>query len=116
MLSQQVSATSGATSEATMSVVSSVVTGTQGAGRGQKYGTASVTVLDDIGNPAVGVNVTGNFSGTWNESASTVTDANGIAQFITNTSASGGVSVSFCVSDVTGGLPLDTTASNGLCQ
>jgi beta-glucanase (GH16 family)/PKD repeat protein len=114
--SAQVSVTSGGAGDATMTVISSVVTGTQGAGRGQKYGTASVTVLDDLGAPAVGVNVTGNFSGTWNETASAVSDSNGVAQLISSSSASGGVSVNFCVSDVTGGLPLDTSASSGLCQ
>jgi beta-glucanase (GH16 family) len=111
----QVTVTSEGSGEATMTVVSSVVTGTQGAGRGQKYGTATVTVLDDLGAPATGVNVSGNFTGTWNESANAITDANGVAEFLSSGTASGGVSVNFCVIDVTNGLPLDTSTSVGLC-
>lgn len=102
--------------EATLSVVSSVVTGTQSAGKGKKYGLATVTILDDLGAPLSGATVTGNFTGTWNESASAVTDANGVATMLTSTSQSGGVTVNFCVSDVTGTLPLDTTTSTGMCQ
>ncbi|MFV8783443.1 hypothetical protein ACNKU7_13590 [Microbulbifer sp. SA54] len=43
---------------------SSVVTGTVSAGRGQKYASATVTVLDNLGRGIAGVSVTGNFSGT----------------------------------------------------
>ena len=111
-----VSVTSGGGGEATSTVVGSVVTGTQSAGRGQKYGKATVTVLDDLGAPVSGVMVTGNFSGTWVETASALTNASGVADILTSTAASGGVSVNFCVSSVSGGLPLDTAASSGICQ
>jgi beta-glucanase (GH16 family) len=113
---QQLSVSSGTSGEATTNIVSSVVTGTVSAGRGQKFGTATVTVLDDLGSPAAGVVVSGNFSGTWNESGSAVADSSGIAEFTSSSSASGGVTVNFCVSDVTGGLPLDAPNSSGLCQ
>ena len=113
-VSSSVTVSTGGGEEATNTVVSSVVTGTVGAGRGQKYGSATVTILDNLGNPVQGVTVSGDFSGTWNESASGVTDANGQVVVQTATAASGGVSVSFCVTDVTGGLPLDT--SSGLCS
>ena len=114
--SEPVVVSTGGTSEARATVVSSVVTGTAGAGRGKKFGTASVTVVNDIGAPAEGGTVSGNFTGTWNESGSAVTDSNGIAEFTSSSSSSGVVTVNFCVSDVTGGLPLDTIASNGMCQ
>ncbi|MBE1300302.1 MAG: family 16 glycosylhydrolase [Alteromonadaceae bacterium] len=112
--SQIVTVSSNTGGEATSTVISSVLTGTASAGRGKKYGTATVTVTDDLGNPVQGVTVIGDFSGSWNESASGVTDASGTVVLQTGTTLSGGVSVSFCVTDVTGGLPLDT--SSGLCS
>ncbi len=112
--SSVVTVTTSGGGEATNTVVSSVVTGTVSAGKGKKFGSATVTVLDNLGNPATGVTVIGDFSGTWNESASGTTDANGVVVLQTATSLSGGVTVSFCVTDVTGGLPLDT--SSGLCS
>lgn len=103
--------------EASTTIVASVATGTASAGKGQKYGTATVTVTDDVGAPVAGATVAGTFSGTWNESGSAVTDGSGIASFTTSTSASGGVTVNFCVNDVTDTtLPFDSTASNGMCQ
>jgi beta-glucanase (GH16 family) len=102
--------------EATNTVVSSVVTGTQSGGKGKKYGMATVTVMDDLGAPVSGATVTGNFSGTWAESASALTDPNGVAEILTSTSVSGGVNVNFCVSSVSGELPLDSAASSGICQ
>jgi beta-glucanase (GH16 family) len=103
--------------EATSVLVSSVSTGTQSAGKGKKYGTATATVTDDLGNPVASATVTGNFSGTWNETASAVTDASGVASFTTSTSANGGVTVNFCVSNVSGtSLPYDSAASSGTCQ
>ncbi|NMP16914.1 family 16 glycosylhydrolase [Thalassotalea sp. Y01] len=101
--------------EATSVVVSSVTTTTQGAGRGQKYGIANVTILDNLGQPVAGATVNGNFSGTWNESDVAVTDNNGVAVFQTSSPASGGVSVNFCVSDVNAGLPFDVQASSNVC-
>ena len=102
--------------DATSINVASVSTGTQGAGRGQKYGTASVVVRDDLGNPAAGVSVSGAFSGTFNENVSGVTGADGVAQMRTSASAGGGVVVNFCVSSIAGALPHNTAASTGLCQ
>ncbi|WP_371373104.1 family 16 glycosylhydrolase [Thalassotalea aquiviva] len=114
-IEQQVVVTSGGTEDAVSSVVSSVVTGTEGAGRGKKSGTATVTLLDNLGAPIAGAQISGNFSGTWNESAQAVTDANGVAVFATSSAASGAVSVNFCVNDVQTTLPLDVNASTGVC-
>lgn len=102
--------------EATAVVISSINTGTQSAGKGKKYGLATITVLDNLGNPVNGASVTGNFSGTWNETASSVTDVNGVATLLTATALNGTVTVNFCVSGVSASLPLDPANSNGTCQ
>jgi hypothetical protein len=96
--------------------VEAVLTTTQSApaGKGQKNGVAQVTIYDE-NEAAVGAGytVTGNFSGTFNENGQTaVTDANGIAVFVTSGSAKKGVVVNFCVSDVTGTLPFDPADHN----
>lgn len=80
--------------------VQSVVASTQGAGQGNKYGTATITVLDNLGNPVSGVNVSGTFSGTFNEVASGVTNANGSVTLTTSSTAKGGVIVNFCVDNL----------------
>ena len=49
-----------------------------------------------------GATVTGDFSGTWSESGTAVTDAQGVASFTTSSTAKGNVTVNFCVSSVTG--------------
>ena len=104
------------TGEATASVVNSLSTSTQGAGRGQKYGVATVTITDNLGSPIAGASVTGNFSGSWNEPGSAITDEQGIATIVTTTALSGGVTVKFCVTTVNTSLPLDSNNSVGLCQ
>lgn len=107
----------GGDEQASSVVVSNVSTGTESAGKGQKYGTASVTITDDLGNPVGDATVTGDFSGTWSETQSATTDANGVASFITSTSASGGVTVNFCVSGITDTtLTFDSANSTGTCQ
>ena len=87
--------------------VESVVTGTTG-GR-FKSGTATVTVVDNLGSPFGGALVTGIFSGTFNETVSGTTGSDGKVSFQTSNSASGGVTVNFCVDDVSGSLPYDPT-------
>ena len=81
--------------------VSNIVTGTQNAGKGSKYGIATVTILDGTGAPVSGANVTGTFSGTFNETVSGITGNNGDITLITSTTAKGGVSVDLCVDNVT---------------
>ncbi len=97
--------------------VQSVTTGTAGAGKGKKYGTATVTLVDELGNPVSGATVTGDFSGTLSETnASAVSDATGSAQLQTSQSASGGVSVNFCVRSVSHpSLSFDSANSVQLC-
>lgn len=101
---------------ATSISVDTITTGTQSAGKGKKYGTATVVVKDDLGNPVIGASVSGNFSGSWTEAGSGVTDANGSVMFVTSTALGGGVSVNFCVTSLSGSLPHDTNNSAGLCQ
>ncbi|HSR49507.1 MAG TPA: Ig-like domain-containing protein [Acidobacteriota bacterium] len=87
--------------------VESILLDTQNAGQGNKRGAATVVIMDDLGNPVAGATVMGTFSGDFNESASGVTDANGSVTLVTNGTARGGVSFSFCVDNVTASLPYD---------
>jgi hypothetical protein len=66
----------------------------------RKYGKAKVTVHDDCGNPVLGAEVRGTFSGDFNESGTGVTDANGVAVIYTTTVKIKIPSFTFCVDDV----------------
>jgi len=89
------------TAPATQVRVAAVVTGTLSAGKGSKYGTADVTIVNNFGDPVEGALVTGDFGGSFNEiGVEGSTNASGVAPFQTSSSPKGGVSVSFCVSDV----------------
>jgi hypothetical protein len=91
--------------------VASIVTGTQGAGSGNKYGTATVTIVDENGNPVAGATVTGTFGGDVSGAASGETAADGTVTLVSSTTARGKVTVTFCVSDVTGTLTYDPNAN-----
>ncbi|MFT6041319.1 MAG: hypothetical protein ACI9C2_001489 [Gammaproteobacteria bacterium] len=89
--------------------VESIVAGAQGVGKGKKVGTATVTILDDLGGVAAGVTVSGSFSGSFSESFTGTTGSNGTVSFTTTATAKGGVVVTFCVNSVSGGaLPYDS--------
>ena len=88
----------------TSMLVDSVTVSTVSAGQGQKSGRAVVAVVDDLGSPVAGATVSGTFSGTYNETASGTTGADGSVTFDTSATAKGGVSFTFCVTDVTGTL------------
>ena len=92
--------------------VASVTLGTQSAGQGNKRGTATVTLVDDQGAAVAGATVDGTFSGDFNESASGVTDASGSVTLTTNGTKKGGVTLSFCVDDVSHGTLTYDSASN----
>ncbi len=81
--------------------VQSILTGTQNAGKGNKRGTATVTIFNDLGTAVSGATVTGTFSGSFNETISGTTDSNGAVTLITNGTAKGGVTVNLCVDNVT---------------
>lgn len=108
--------TTGGPDNATSISVASVSYGTVSAGKGKKKGSATVTVLDNLGQPAAGVTVVGQFTGSWNESAQGVTDSAGKVVLQTGSALSGTVSVGFCVSSISGTLLHDAALSTGLCQ
>lgn len=103
--------------EATSIHVQDITTGTLAAGKGQKRGTATVTVYDDLGNPVADVAVAGTFSGSFAEAASGVTDASGQVTVETQASAGGSVSVGFCVDSLShAALSYDAQANLETCQ
>lgn len=98
--SATINITGQSTGSATTMHVSSIVTGTADAGKGAKYGIATVTVNDDLGNPVEGASVSGTFSGSFNEQATAITGTDGKALLQTQASAKGSVTVELCVDDI----------------
>jgi len=97
--------------------VFSIVPGTQNAGKGKKRGTATVTVVDDLGNPVAGAQVTGTFSGSFNETVSGTTGAAGTVTVTTTATLGGTVSFTFCVDNVVHStLPYDPAANAETCD
>lgn len=87
--------------EPTMAIAD-LTTGTQGAGQGRHYATATVTVRDDLGDPVAGASVDIRFEGDIAEVVTTTTGADGTAAAITVGSARKPV-VTACVIDVRAG-------------
>ena len=81
--------------------VGSITISTVNAGKGQKFGVADIVVVDDQGNPVAGAVVTGDFTGSINESGivSAATDANGQTSVSTTNSAKVR-SLTFCVTEI----------------
>ena len=103
--------------EASSMTVNAVSTGTAAASKGQKYGTATVNLVDNLGAGVAGADVTVMFSGSWSETVSGTTDGNGHVTLQTSTALGGVVTVNACVVSVTGGsLSFDGAASVGMCQ
>ena len=82
--------------------VRSVTVTTVNQGRGVKNGRATVVVEDDVGNLVSGAIVTGDFTGSFNEPGRTSgpTNASGSTAIDTNGSKKGGISLTFCVTDI----------------
>jgi hypothetical protein len=79
-------------------LVSSIVLGTASAGKGRKHGQAIVAVEDDLGNEIAGVTVTGEFSGSFNQTVPASTSGSGQATLTTSTSPQKrNISYTFCV-------------------
>jgi endoglucanase len=97
--------------------VAALVTVVTGNGK-NKRGKATITVTDNCGNPVANATVTGNFTGTFNESGRTgVTGANGVATITTNGKTGGNPSVTFCVSNITkSGLAYTPSANVLTCD
>ncbi len=92
--------------------VAAIAVGTQSAGRGNKRGTATVAIEDNLGNAVASASVTGTFTGDYSETHMGVTDAGGSVTLVTNATQKGGVSFTFCVDDVTHGTLSYDPASN----
>jgi len=67
-----------------------------------KYGKATVTIIDDCGNPVAAAQVTGTFSDDFDETRSGVTDANGMAVILTEAEVKKPL-YTFCVNNVAKG-------------
>lgn len=92
----------GGTDPPTSFHITLISTGQQGGRGGIKSGTASVTVVDNFGTPVTSASVSGTFSGDFDETAGpTLTGSDGTANFVTNGSKKGNVTISFCVSSIT---------------
>ena len=88
--------------ESTTMHVQSIVLTTQNQGGGSKSAQATVTILDDLGNPVSGANVTGGFSGVTNETVTynNNTDGQGQAVLTTIEEVKGRLKFMFCLIDV----------------
>lgn len=88
--------------EATNAVVSDFTVGQQGAGRGSTYGTVSVTITNDLGQPVAGATVDIAFSGDFSDTVTLTTNSSGSASY-TTTTALRKPSFSACITDVNAG-------------
>lgn len=86
------------------SVIASLVTSRTAAAKGEQYGSATVTVTDDGGEPVSGAEVEVWFSGAFQDRTTGTTDASGTVTFVTTTSARK-PSFSTCVASVIAPLP-----------
>ncbi len=98
--------------------VDSIVLSTVNAGQGKKRGRAVVTIVDDLGSPVSGVDVTGTFTGDFSETPpAETTNASGVATIDTSGTKKGSISFTFCVDSVTGGsLTYDSGANVETCD
>lgn len=94
--------------------VQSISTGKQGAGKGKSYGTATVTINNDLESPVEGATVTGTFSGSFSETVTGTTGADGNVTFVTTASAKR-PTVDFCIDDVIYVLPYDNAMNDITC-
>lgn len=81
--------------------VQAVTTGTQSVGQGNKKGTATITIHDNLEGSVAGATVTGTFAGAFNETVSGQTGPDGKVTLVTTGTAQGGVTVNFCVDNIT---------------
>jgi hypothetical protein len=78
------------------------------AGGGNKKGQAVVVILDNLGQPISGADVTGQFSGAFNESGMGTTILDGSTVIVTGGTVKGNPSFGFCVTGVSASLPYDS--------
>jgi beta-glucanase (GH16 family) len=102
---------------ATTMHVQSIIEGSQSAGQGNKNGTATVTLVDNLGNAVGSATVSGTFSGDFNESAAGVTGAGGTVTLVTSGAKKGTLTFTFCVDAVSHGtLTYDPGANQQTCS
>ena len=95
------SATTQAGGAATRLDVGSIIVSTVNGARGAKFGQATISVVDDIGNPVGDALVTGDFSGDINEGAvEDQADADGISILQTSQSVKRFRNLQFCVTSI----------------
>ena len=80
--------------------VASVVALIDDQGGGNKYGVATVTIVDELGSPVSSASVTGTFTGKFTGTLTETTDAAGVAVFTVGPK-NGNVSFTFCVDNAT---------------
>jgi hypothetical protein len=95
--------------------VDSITPSTVNIGKGRKTGRAVVVVHDDQGNPVFGATVEGNFSGSYNEPASGITDDNGSVTLDTTEFAKSGITFTFCVDTISHATLTYNIPSGGDC-
>lgn len=96
----QVSVSSGSGGATTMHVID-IIEGVQAAGGPNNNATATVYILDDLGNPVANATVSGTFSGDFNETKTGTTGAEGSVTIVTSGKKKGTPSINFCVDNVT---------------
>ena len=83
--------------------VDSMILTTANVGQGNRIGRATVSVVDNCGDPVSDVIVSGTFTGDYAESQSAVTSGSGVSVIDTFGTDRGKVSYTFCVDGVVGG-------------
>lgn len=87
------------------------------AGGGEKHGAVQVSMVDDFGNPVSNATVTGSFTGAFTETQSAATNANGVAELMTDAAGKGNPGFEFCVDNVThADLVYDEQANVETCE
>lgn len=85
--------------------------------RNKEYGYATVTIVDDQGDPVAGAVVTGTFSGDIGGSDSATTGADGVAELACPDNGKPTISFTFCVDGVSGsGLSYDSASNVETCD
>jgi len=96
--------------------IQSIIAGIAPASKNWKYGQVAITVFDDCGNSVSGANVTGTFTGDYNETITGTTGPNGAA-VITTSEYVKKPSYTFCVDDVSHGtLTYDPYDNIEICK
>ncbi len=114
--SNQASATTPGSCTATSSHVASIAVSTVNAGQGNKRGQAQVGVVNNCGGAVSGAVVTGTFTGSFNETVASSTNAAGTATLTTNGQKKGTVTFTLCVDSISaGGLTYDPGSNVQTC-